>query len=118
MVKTELSQEKQLVIQGIVTGNPFFGTFAGDSAHAYHQIIFPIELSTTINATFKKSEPLILNVGTNIIVTCRSLCYIRKGDKIELIGRIAKVKLERRNETIVIHASNIYNETLQFSTDY
>lgn len=116
MGKRNSSREKQILIKGIVNGEPMHTEYGGDTS--FNEVNFSINLTTEINATFKNSEPSILQSGTSIVVRCLQACYIRIGDQIELLGRLHKLALSNSIESYYIITRKLYNETLQFSFDY
>ena len=116
MVKRDSSREKKILLKGIVNGEPIHTEYGGDAS--WSDVKFSINLTTEINATFKKSEPSIIQPGTSIVVNCRHSCYIRTGDQIELLGRLHKLALSNGIVSYLIETSKLYNETLQFSYDY
>lgn len=99
-----------------MNGEPMHTEYGGDTS--WDEIKFSINLTTEIIATFKKSEPSIIQPGTSIVVKCRRSCYIRTGDRIELLGRFYKLTLSNGIVSYLIETNKLYNETLQFSFDY
>jgi hypothetical protein len=116
LAKSDYSKEKNILIKGIVNGEPMQTRYGGDTS--WDDIKFSIKLITDITATFKKFEPSILQSGTSIVVNCRESCYIRIGDQIELFGRIGKLLLSNGIVSHFITTSKLYNETLQLSFNY
>ncbi|MFX0051372.1 MAG: hypothetical protein ACFFAJ_09690 [Candidatus Hodarchaeota archaeon] len=117
MVQREDSKEKKLLIKGKVNGEPMHTRFGG-SGTRHSEVKFSIALSADVVANFKKSDPSIIPAGATLVVDCRSPCYIRNGDQVELIGRIWKITLKNGVVCHSITADNLFNASLQFSFEY
>ncbi len=100
--------EKQ-ILKGIVNGEPLFSI-----GSRYFFAIFTMELTSNINHHIQPMH------GNTIVVYYRSTkpCYVRKGDQIEIIGKIMRKSLKQKTESIYVEASKLFNEDLQFSFDY
>jgi len=117
---TEESKEKEIIIKGGVIGEPLhtrYGSTFSDFS-VYYELKFLVKSSTDIVANFKRSESLMLPAGTSSVVVCSEPCYLRMGDQIEFLARIAKVTLKNGKQCHFISTSHLYNETLQFSFNY
>jgi len=97
--------EKQ-ILKGKVNGEPLFSI-----GSRYFFAIFTIELMSNI------SQPMH---GNTIVVYYRSTkpCYVKKGDQVEIIGKIIRKSLKQKTESIYVETSKLFNEDLQFSFDY
>jgi len=113
MSAAEASKEKGLIIKGIVKGEPIYAVVSpGD--YVRHRLMFPIELTEDITVNFKKAKGVILKSKSLIIVKCSKAAYVSIGDKIQLSGKIIRVKSEKWGITYMyINANELFNETQQ-----
>ena len=127
MSKEEKSREKNLVIQGIIAEDPInYGYGVSDWMTPEYDSKFILELKTDLHVTFKRSDPVTLDVGERILVKTTEECYIGKGDQVTLVeGRIYKLKHKVVNvgeltitDSIYLKSSKLYNETLGFSFNF
>ena len=78
------------------------------------EIVFALELTQDAPKLEKK-------IGDVVVVHYSSsyITYIRRGDRVELMGHIEKRHLKNKDITVQwIEAYQLYNETLHFSFDY
>ncbi|NVM27329.1 MAG: hypothetical protein HWN65_00695, partial [Candidatus Helarchaeota archaeon] len=76
--------------------------------------IFSIDLTEDAN------DLISINKGDSIVVHYinNKPCYIRKGDRVEISGKIIKKEINNKKESVYIKSKKIYNETLRFSLEY
>lgn len=100
---------KEQILMGKVKENPLFSI-----GTRYFFAIFSMELTSNI------TDPIPLMEGNTIVVYYRSTkpCYVKKGDQIEIIGKIIQKRIKQKPESIFVETSKLYNESLQFSFDY
>ena len=100
---------KEEVLTGIVNGEPSM-----NMGFRFYHAIFSINLTDDVKdqISIKKGDSMVVHYMN------RKPCYIRKGDKVEILGEIIKKELKNKNESLYIIAKKIYNETLKFSFDY
>lgn len=116
--ETEKSKEKNISFKGKVVGEPILSI--GDLVVNPGRISlsFPIELEASIEFTFKKSGPMLLNRLSNIIVSLEGGAFFRKGDSVHLKGRIIKITHPERPPSLYIKSKWFYNETLNSFISY
>ena len=96
-------------VNGTVHGDPELYSFVNSC-----EIVFALELT-------KDAPKLDKKVGDVIVVHYSSsfITYIRRGDRVELLGHIETRHLKNRDETVSwVEANKLYNESLHFSFDY
>ena len=100
---------ESLKITGVIDGEPELYSYVRSC-----EIIFSLQLTNDLPELNKKS-------GDSIIVhySSKYITYVRKGDKVEFLGKIMQRHLKNKDEIVIwIEAYQLYNETLQFSFDY
>lgn len=96
-------------VHGIVHGDPELYSFVKSC-----EIIFALELTEDSPALNKKlGDVLVVHYSSSFIT------YIRRGDRVELLGKIETRHLKNKDVTVMwVEAHQLYNETLHFSFDY
>ncbi|MFX0133595.1 MAG: hypothetical protein ACFFDN_08125 [Candidatus Hodarchaeota archaeon] len=105
LVKIRKKKPEELfsgTIQGVITSNGLFA-MATPRNHRYAIMLF----------SFKMDEP-IEGIPEEITVSTHGITNLRKGDKVKIIGKIVRNKLELFPDgDIRLMAEHIYNETLK-----
>ncbi|MHA1264359.1 MAG: hypothetical protein ACTSRS_03910 [Candidatus Helarchaeota archaeon] len=100
---------EKIKINGIIHGDPELYSYVNSC-----EIVFALELISDLPALNKKPGDVVVVHYSSSYIT-----YIRKGDRVELMGIIKERYLKNKNLTVQwIEAQQLFNETLQFSFDY
>ena len=99
----------EIKIHGIVHGDPELYSFTESC-----EIIFALELTDDSPELGKKlGEVVVVHYSSKYIT------YVRRGDRVELLGEIMNRHLKNKDVTVQwVEANKLYNETLHFSFDY
>lgn len=109
----ENSKEDDLKLRGEVLSKPLCTI----DINSNYWINFLVKLIEPVQASFKKSEPVLLSSGKVILVSCYKECYVRVGDIIELKGSLVQLSYEKALRSIYFYSRSsepLYNETLGF----
>ncbi|NVM55401.1 MAG: hypothetical protein HWN66_16970 [Candidatus Helarchaeota archaeon] len=105
--------------------NRYKGKVNGQLIHSSTQMSdFPLDCEAMFSMELKEDIPdTPLKTGDSIVVsvsTNHSRVYVRIGDEVEVVGKVQKKKLKRREGKIsyMIESKGLLNETLGFSRAY